>query len=103
MEELIKDCVLDDLFETRTDGFHSIFLKENGKPEEIEEAEQVEDELEDMIKKLVEDEEIREQILEKLEEFANSQIGELCFWNKEYYKFGVKDGIVLKEDRNKDI
>lgn len=103
MEELIGDCVLDDLFETRTDGFQGVFLRENGKPEEIEEAEQIENELEDMIKNLVEDEEIREQILEKLEDFADSKIGELCFWNKEYYKFGVKDGVRLKEDINKNI
>ena len=80
-----------------------MFLKENGKLEEIEEAEQVENELVDMIKDLIQDEKIRDQILEKLEDFADSKIGELCFWNKEYYKFGVKDGIVLKEDRNKDI
>ncbi len=103
MEELIEDCVLNDLFETRTDGFQTVFLKENGKPEEIEEEEQIENELEDIIKNLIQDEEIREKMLEKLEEFVDSKIGELCFWNKEYYKFGVKDGIVLKEDRNKDI
>lgn len=98
MEELIEDCVLDDLFETRTDGFQAVFLKENGKPEEIEETEQVENELEDMIKNLIQDEEIREQILEKLEEFADSKIGELCFWNKEYYKLGAKDGVNLKKE-----
>lgn len=98
MEELIEDCVLDDLFETRTDGFQVVFLKENGKPEEIEEAEQVENELEDMIKNLIQDEEIREQILEKLEEFADSKIGELCFWNKEYYNFGVRDGVRFKKE-----
>ena len=103
MEELIEDCVLDDLFETRTDGFQAVFLKENGKPEEIEEAEQVENELEDMIKNLIQDEEVREQILEKLEEFADSKIGELCFWNKEYYKFGVRDGIRLKKEVKSEI
>ncbi len=103
MEEVIEDCVLDDLFETRTDGFQGVFLKENGKAEEIIEVEQVENELEDMIKNLIQDEEIREKMLEKLEEFVDSKIGELCFWNKEYYKLGVRDGIELKEDRNKNI
>ena len=97
MEELIKDCVLDDLFDVRTDGFQCVFLKENGNSEEIEEVEQVENELVDMIKDLIQDEKIRDQILEKLEEFADSKIGELCFWNKEYYKFGVRDGVKLKE------
>ena len=97
MEELIEDCVLDDLFDVRTDGFQCVFLKENGNSEEIEEVEQVENELEDMIKDLIQDEKIRGQILEKLEEFADSKIGELCFWNREYYKFGVRDGVRLKE------
>jgi len=101
MEELIKDCVLDDLFETRTDGFQGVFLKENGKAEEIEEAEQVENELVDMIKDLIQDEKIRDQILEKLEDFADSKIGELCFWNKEYYKFGIKDGVRFTEEISK--
>ena len=45
MEEVIKDCVLDDLFETRTDGFQGVFLKENGKAEEIIEVEKVDIEL----------------------------------------------------------
>lgn len=98
MEELIEDCVLDDLFETRTDGFQGVFLKENGKTEEIIEAEQVENELENMIKGLIQDEEIRGQILEKLEEFTDSKIGEMCSWNKEYYKFGIRDGVRLKKE-----
>lgn len=98
MEELIEDCVLDDLFETRTDGFQGVFLRENGKAEEIIEAEEVENELVDMIKELVQDEEIQEQILEKLEEFTDSKIEESCFWNKEYYKFGVRDGVRLKKE-----
>lgn len=79
MEELIEDCVLDDLFETRTDGFQGVFLKENGKAEEIEEVEQVENELDNMIKELIQDEKIQEQILEKLEQFTDSKIGESCF------------------------
>ena len=98
MEEVIEDCVLDDLFETRTDGFQSMFLKENGKAEEIIEAEQVENELEDMIRNLIQDEEIRGKILEKLEEFADGKIGESCFLNREYYKFGVRDGVRLRKE-----
>lgn len=99
MEELIEDCVLDDLFDVRTDGFQSVFLKENGKLEEIEEAEQIENELEELIKELIQDEKIRGKILEKLEEFVDSKIGELCFWNREYYKFGVRDGVRLKKSK----
>ncbi len=103
MEELIEDCVLDDLFETRTDGFQVMFMRENGKSEEIIEAEQIENELEDMIRNLIQDEEIRRKILEKLEGFSDSKIGELCFWNKEYYKLGAKDGVNLKKEISQNV
>ena len=55
--------------------------------------------MEELIKELIQDEKIRGKILEKLEEFVDSKIGELCFWNREYYKFGVRDGVRLKKSK----
>lgn len=100
MEEMFDDKVLDDLCDTRTDGFEKRYLKKYGTPEELKEKEKIEQEMIELIKKLVVDSESQKQIIEKFQNFKEIMVSEICFWHKPYYKLGYVDGISSKEDIN---
>lgn len=103
MEELPENSVLEDLYHQRADRFQSMYIGIYGKPMESNLAEQKENELENIIKQFVQNDREQEQIFYKLVEYEESMQEEFSFWIKEYYKFGVKDGVNLKREINKDL
>lgn len=98
MEEMFENKVLDDLYEIRRDGFECIFIKHYGEPEEIKEPKKIDEELNDNIKKIVKDQNEQKQILDVLGQFQDSVLGEMCFWEQQYYKLGFVDGIYFKKE-----
>ncbi len=98
MVDVIEEKVLDDLFMVRQDGFESLFVKKYGEPEEIIQVEKVEQEFIDMIKDLIQDEKMQEQIIKKFYDFKETMRGEQCFWMKPYYELGFTDGINLNKE-----
>ncbi len=102
MEEFLKDKVLDDLFLIRSDGFESVFVKTYGKSEEIIELEKANEELTSIIEKLVQDEKIKNQILEKLKELMEAIQEDGWFWKKQFYKLGFIDGKSFKNEEEKE-
>ena len=98
MEEVFKNEILDDLYETRGEKFESVFNGEYDKIEEIRNAKLSEKELTRTIKELIRDEEKQRQILESLNNFEGRSSEESNFWNKQYYKLGFADGMQFKQE-----
>ena len=98
MEEFFENKVLNDLYETRRDGFEVAYLNKYGEPEELKRSREAEEELTNLIKNIAVDEETRKEIMSKLNDFEASMLGETCFWNEQYYKFGFADSNNLKEE-----
>lgn len=91
MEDVFDDEVLDDLFETRSDGFQSYFVKHFGESEEMKKEKESENKLIDTIKTKVKDEEIQKQIIKLYYEVTDDMVSTECFWMKQYYKLGFAD------------
>ena len=95
-EEIFKRKVLDDVYEEVREDFENTYLKVYGKSEEIKKSEKVEEEFISMLKDKVKDTELQDIILKKYDEVYSRKIGEMCFWNRQYYKFGFisKENII---------
>lgn len=98
MEEMFEDKVLDDLFDIRTNGLERRYLDKYGEPEELKEKEKIEQEMMDLVKKLVPDIESQNQIIDKFQNFKENMMSEICFWHKPYYKMGFIDGLNGKKE-----
>lgn len=98
MEEMFENKVLDDLYEIRRDGFESIFINHYGESEEIQKSRISENKLTEAIQKSIKNESVKEEILEKLEEHTDDLLGEMCFWDQQYYKLGFVDGMYFKKE-----
>ena len=96
MEKFIDDSVLDELYETRSNGFESAFYIEHKEIQE--EIDKQYYKLIEQINKTVEDKNDREMILQLVEEYADSRVDKENFWSKEYYKFGFSDACRLKSE-----
>lgn len=88
--DYFQSPLLDDIYETRTNGILGILLKEF-KNEEGE-CSDIQKEMEDIIKE-VPNEKVREQLLTKLEKLEQSWLNEENYLVKEYYKFGLTDSL----------
>lgn len=98
MENLFKNQILNDLYETRGDGFECEYIKQYGETEEITKSRELEEKLTGIIKEKVKDEKVLDEILSKLNDFQGAVIGEMCFWNEQYYKLGFLDSVYLKKE-----
>lgn len=98
MENLFKNQILKELYEARGDGFESEYIKQYGKPKEIAKSKEKEESLTNTIKKKVKDEKELDEILNRLNDFQDAVIGEMCFWNEQYYKLGFLDFMYLKKE-----
>lgn len=98
MEEMFENKVLDDLYNVRRDGFECIFIKHYGEPEEIKEPKKIDEKLKDNIKQIVKEQNEQKQILDVLGQFQDSVLGEMCFWEQQYYKLGFVDGVYFKKE-----
>lgn len=100
VNELFEKQVLNDMYETRRDGLECLYIRMYGEPEEIKETKQAKEELENLMKELVTDEEKQKELWLKLDKFEGCMSGEMSFWDKQYYKLGFLDRIYLKKEIN---
>lgn len=96
--------ILDVLYETRSRGLESKYIKLNGKTDEIKELEELEKQISDFTQRNIEDKKIQDKLLEMFNKYQEYNLAEMILWNKEYYKKGFLDGISfareLQENRN---
>lgn len=97
MKRIFKNKVLDELFQIRSDGFKKPFIKQYGEPKVVKEAKRIDGKLNNLINRIVEDEKSRKKIFKVLEQLQNSMLGEMCFWEQQYYKLGFSDGMNLED------
>lgn len=50
------------------------------------------------IEKFVKNKKKKKEILEKLYEHKDDLLGEMCFWEQQYYKLGFVDGVYFKKE-----
>ncbi len=98
MEEMFENKVLDDLYNVRRDGFECIFINHYGEPQEIQKSRTSENQLTKKIEKFVKNKKKKKEILEKLYEHKDDLLGEMCFWEQQYYKLGFVDGVYFKKE-----
>lgn len=98
MEELFENTILNELYETRRDGFESLFIQKYGTPKEIEQYDLYYNNLTEEVQNNIKDYEKKRLILEELENFEEYFINKMTFWEKQYYKLGFSDAYNLKID-----
>lgn len=91
MEELFNRPILDQLYDSISDDFETMLLKKKNLDGKFTESLKVEEELIYLIKKLVKDEEILDQITNKLNKFELAIDNETDLLCKHYYKLGIVD------------
>ncbi len=93
IEEMFENAVLDEFYEARSNGLFPIILKQNNFDNS-----KVEHDLLDSIEQLVQNNDNKKQILEKLKDFEESMNEETCILTKNFYKVGFVDGILFARD-----
>lgn len=92
MEEIFENPILEDLYNIRTKGFQNAYEKSYQNCEKVKE---MEIELQNVFKKLINDEDIRNKVIEQYEELLYE---EKNYWNFAYYKLGICDGIFISRE-----
>lgn len=98
MEDLFKNKILNDLYETRSDGFECEYIKQYGETEKNIKSRNLDEKLTTLIKAKIKEEKDLDEILSTLNDFQGEVIGETCFWNEQYYKLGFLDSVYLKKE-----
>ncbi len=98
VNEIFENQILNEIYETRGEGLECFYIRMYGEPKEIKETKQAKKELEDLMKKLVKDEEKQKELWLKLDRFEGCMSGEMSFWDRQYYKLGFLDKIYLKKE-----
>lgn len=98
LNEIFENQILNDLYEIRGDGLECAYFRMYGKPEAVIKAEKFENEIEHFVKKMIKDEKIQKQILDKFNECQDYALEEMTLWDRQYYKLGFLDGMYLKKE-----
>lgn len=98
VSEIFENQILNELYETRGDGLECLYIRMYGEPKEIKEVKKSKKELEDLIRKYVQDEEKQKELWLKLDRYEGYMSGEMSFWDRQYYKLGFLDKIFLKKE-----
>lgn len=98
MEKMLEDSILEDVCVIRMEGFESSFIKTHGKIPEVETTLKSEEDLTNMVKQYIKEEEKQQQILEKIDTHVFNLFRETQFWNKQYYKKAFIDGISFTKE-----
>ncbi len=98
VSEIFENQILNELYETRGDGLECLYIRMYGEPKEIKEVKKSKKELEDLIRKYVQDEEKQKELWLKLDRYEGYMSGEMGFWDRQYYKLGFLDKIFLKKE-----
>ena len=98
VNDIFENQILNDIYETRGDGLECLYIRMYGEPEETKKVRQAKQELENLIKEIVKDEEKQKQLWLKLDKYEGNIFGEMNFWDRQYYKLGFLDRIYLKKE-----
>ena len=91
MEELFNRPILDQLYDSISDDFETMLLKKKNSDGKFTESLKVEEELINLIKKVVKDEKKLDPIIAKLNKFELAIGNETDLLCKHYYKLGIVD------------
>ena len=91
MEELFNRSILDQLYDSISDDFETMLLKKKNLDGKFTESLKVEEELINLIKKVVKDEKKLDPIIAKLNKFELAIGNETDLLCKHYYKLVIVD------------
>ena len=93
IQELFESPVLDNFYETRSKELLSVILKENNFDNS-----KVEHALLDAIEQLIQNNDEKKQLLDRVKDFEESMNEEMCILTQNFYKIGFADGILFARD-----
>lgn len=96
-----ENNLLNIIYETRSRGFENKCFKLYGKPNEIRNVEEFENKIISLIEKNIKDSKLKTEFLDIFNQYQENILGEMIFWDKEYYKLGFLDGINLQKELKK--
>ena len=91
MEELFNRSILDQLYDSICDDFEMLLIKNKNQDGKFTNSMKVEEELTNLIKSIIKDEEKVDTILDKLNEFELAIGSEIDTFCRHYYKLGIVD------------
>ena len=90
----------EELFENQKNDFESYVTKKTQSKEYYEDA-RILEEIKGIIGKSNLDNDIKQKISKKFEEYERAELAEYEFWVRKYFKLGIINGIRLKDELNK--
>lgn len=99
-EELFNKTIFEELFENQKNDFESYVTKKTQSKEYYEDA-RILEEIKGIIGKSNLDNDIKQKISKKFEEYERAELAEYEFWVRKYFKLGIINGIRLKDELNK--
>ena len=94
MEDLLKESVLENLFESNKEEFEWYIMKMDKECSENQElTAKLEEQIRNAIKELISNEEKKKEILNKFKEFDTNMSLATQYWGRNYYKLGFFNGI----------
>lgn len=91
MEELFNRSILDQLYDSICEDFEAMLVKKYDKNGEFVQSIKIEEELISIIKKIVNEKENQNKILEQLNKFELAIGKEIDLLCRHYYKLGIVD------------
>lgn len=95
MKKLFDSEILDEIFETRRDGFENALLDEE-EPLKIKEANLLYDKTVNKIMAKIQNKKEQNEFTHLIESLDDSWIDKMCFWQLQYYKLGFCDAYNLQ-------
>lgn len=99
MEDLLKESILENLFESNKEEFEWYIMKMDKECSENQElTAKLEEQIRNAIKELISNEEKKKEILNKFKEFDTNMSLATQYWGRNYYKLGFFNGINFKRE-----
>lgn len=99
MEDLLKESVLENLFESNKEEFEWYIMKMDKECSENQElTAKLEEQIRNAIEELISNEEKKKEILNKFKEFDTNMLLATQYWGRNYYKLGFFNGINFKRE-----
>lgn len=99
-DELFNKTIFEELFDNQKNDFESYVTKKTQSKEYYEDA-RILEEIKGIIGKSNLDNDIKQKISKKFEEYERAELAEYEFWVRKYFKLGIINGIRLKDELNK--
>lgn len=99
MEDLLKESILENLFESNKEEFEWYIMKMDKECSENQELNaKLEEQIRNAIEELISNEEKKKEILNKFKEFDTNMSLATQYWGRNYYKLGFFNGINFKRE-----